>query len=116
MITVGIEQGLITLDLGGRRRDTLLSCASALRLAEALDLAVLEAEPHQPRLIRGEVWSCKVESFDGLVALRFSNPDIGAPARVPLPPAAARQLAEAIRTKAEQAKHKFRLVLQPRRG
>jgi hypothetical protein len=108
---VSSEGGRVVIDLGGRRSDLLLSCAQAERFAGALRLAASEAELAPPSLAKGERWACKAESFDGLVAVRFFPPSVGAPERVPLTPEAARALADAVDWKRQQAEHKLRITL-----
>jgi hypothetical protein len=112
VLRVGAESGLVVLDLCGRRREVLLPCDVALRLAEAIDGAAKIAESEPAPLSRGEVWGCKVESYDGFVALRFDPPTVGNPSAVPLTPAAARWLADSIRFKEQQAEYKMRFVFQ----
>lgn len=115
MLSVSQERDRVILDLHGRRRDVLLPCDVALRLAEALETAADLAEREPPTLIRGERWGCQVESAYGQVCLRFTPPDLGNPERVPLTAAAARKLADVIRFKEEQAEHRLRLNFKARR-
>ena len=88
------------------RRDVLLSCADAEKLVEALRVASRQAELGHPSLYRAEPWQCMVESYDGLVALRFSRPA----KRVPLPALVARRLADHIEFKKQQAAYRMRFV------
>jgi hypothetical protein len=108
---VSHEGDKVVLDLGGRRRDLLLSCAQAERFAGALRRHAAGAERAPPVLARGERWAAKVESFDGLVAVRFFPPSVGAPELVSLTPAAARALADAADWKRSCAEHKLRITL-----
>jgi hypothetical protein len=112
VLRVGAESGLVVLDLCGRRREVLLPCDVAVRLAEAIEAAAIFAATEPAPLSRGEVWGCQVESYDGLVALRFDPPSAGSPSTVPLTPAAARWLADSIRFKEQQAEHRLRLVVR----
>jgi hypothetical protein len=111
-IRVEVERDRVVIDLGGRRRDLLLSCSQAYALADGLDQAAAFALAEPPALALGESWGVKAESYDGLVALRFDPPFAGAPELVPMTPAAARKVAEAVRMKASQAEHKMRLVVK----
>jgi hypothetical protein len=111
-IRVEVEQDRVVIDLGGRRRDLLLSCSQAYALADGLDAAAAFALAEAPALALGESWGVQVESYDGLVAVRFDPPHVGAPERVPMTPQAARKVAEMVRFKASQAEHKMRLVVK----
>ena len=104
---IRVENGLVILDLGGSKRDMLLSVDDALKLAEGLKVMLLA----EKRIIRNEAWECKVESYDGKVALRFCYPGIGLSSEVPLTVEAARKLARVIENKAMQAKDNMRLIL-----
>jgi hypothetical protein len=108
---VSAESGLVVLDLCGRRREVLLPCDVALRLAEAIEAAAKVAET-ELAVSTGSPWGCKVESYDGFVALRFDPPTVGNPETVPLPPDVARKLADLIRFKEQQAEYKMRFVFQ----
>lgn len=112
MLSVFAENDRVIIDLCGRRRDVLLKCDAALRLAETLDARADDAAQGPASVFHGEQWGCRVESYDGTVALRFSPPSVGNPERVPLPAAAARQLAGVIRDKESWARHRMRLVVQ----
>lgn len=112
MFKVGSEGDLVIVALCSRRRDLMLSVAEALSFAEALDSCAIDAEKESPSLVRGEQWGAKVESYDGRVAVRFFPPGVGNVDRVPLPPRAARQLAETVRDKASWAEYKMRLVVE----
>lgn len=112
-LPVTAEAGLVVIDLCGRRRDVLLSCDAARATAASLERAA-DAADMIPTLFRGEMWNCDVESYDGYVAMRFDPPEVGSPSRVPMPPVAARRMAELIRDKESWARHKARLVLKRR--
>ena len=106
MAAVFAENDWVVVDLGSRRRDALLACGDAHGLAAALRHFAAQAEKAAPTLARGERWECKVQSYDGFVALRLFPPHVGAPSRVRLPPAAARALADRVEFKAQQAAYK----------
>lgn len=116
MIRVEVEKDKVVLAAGPRPRDLLLPCAQAERLADALRAAAGLAAKEPPSLVKGEGWGAEVESYDGAVALRFFPPagNTAPPGRVPLPPAAARGLADAVDSKRRQAEYKMRLVLSRR--
>ncbi len=111
MFVVGIEKDKVVLDLGGRVRDLLLDCDMALELANTLEAWARIAEKQPLAPFRGEPWGCKVESYDGKVAIRF-RPPLGNPTRVPLPAGMARKLAETIRAKESWARHGMRLEIR----
>lgn len=111
-VTVSAGGDKVWLDLGGRKRDVLLTCAAAEAFARGLEGAAALAGAEPPGLFGGEWWGVRVESFDGFVALRFDPPEVGAPGRVPLSVAAARKLAGLVRDKAAWARHKMRLVIR----
>lgn len=104
MIKAFSEGDKVILDLCGRRRDVLLACDDALKLAEALDRHAVDAERAPPEMNRLRPWGVKVESWDGLVNLRLDPPEVGDPDRVPLPAQIARRLAELIREKSSMAR------------
>jgi hypothetical protein len=111
VLTVRQEGDKVLLDLGGRRRDVLLTPLAAADLAEALEAAADAAARAPAKLFRGEPWGCHVTSFDRHVALRFVGPDVGLPERVPLPPAAARRLAAKLEENASWAGYGMRLTV-----
>jgi hypothetical protein len=111
MLTVRQEGDKVILDLGGRRRDVLLTPLAAADLAEALEAAADAAARAPAELYRGERWACHVTSFDRRVALRLAGPGFGLPGRVPLPPAAARRLADLLRTNANMAGFGMRITV-----
>lgn len=112
MLGVGAEKDLVILHLTRRRSDVLLRCADAEALVRELRAQAVIAEISEPTLMRGEPWSVKVVSYDGMVGLRFFPPHAGAPERVPLPPAVARALADDVEFKSQQARHKMRFVFK----
>ena len=118
VLSVFSETDKVILDLGGRKRDVLLSCSAALDLAGALEQHTAVADLEPKSLVRGEVWDVFVESFDGMVAMRFTPPyqHVGDPKRVPIPPAAARSIAGLIREKESWARHKMRLNVVHKRA
>jgi hypothetical protein len=111
MLSVRQEGDKVVFDLGGRRRDVLLTPLAAADLAEALEAAADLAARAPAELYRGERWACHVTSFDRHVAIRFIAPDIGLPDRVPLPSAAARRLADLLRTNANMAGFGMRITV-----
>jgi hypothetical protein len=111
VLTVRQEGDKVILDLGGRRRDVLLTPLAADDLAEALEAAADRAARAPAELFRGERWSAHVTSFDRKVALRFTGPDLGLPDRVPMPAAAARALAAKVRENATWAGYGMRLLI-----
>lgn len=108
-MTVSHDRDRVYLGLTGRRRDVLLDCGAAEELVDQLrrraDLAARE-----PKRLHTEAWGCRVESYDGFVALRFTPPCVGAIDRVPLSPDAARQLADLVEFKSQQARYKMRFA------
>lgn len=111
-VSVSSAGGKVVVDLHGRRRDLLLDPDAALRFAEALEAKAAEAELAPAELVRGEPWGVSVASFDGFVAFRFTPPFAGDPERVPLPPRAARAVADLARTNASVAREKLRIALR----
>jgi len=111
MIKVFNEGYKVIIDLCARKYDVLLSVDDAEKLAEALEKHAATAALEPPELVKGEQWNARVESYDGLVAIRFFPPTIGAVNKVPLPATAAEKMASVIRDKASWAKHKMRLVI-----
>jgi len=71
---------------------------------------VASLEPAE--LNRGEAWGALVESYDGKVVLRWYSPFGKGVTRIPLTVAAAIQLADMIKFKAQQAAYKMRFVTQ----
>lgn len=135
MIGVDADKGLVIIYLGTRRNDLLLSCGAAYSFAEALEKKAQQAVKDQaqigilqspslqggetgigilqsPSLLLRETWEVRVQSYDGMVALRFTPPGIGAQDRIPLPPEAAQRLAAYVRFNAQQAAYKMRFVFQ----
>ena len=112
MFAVCQEDDKVIIDLMGRRFDLLITCEQAEKMEQSLRDAANLAETAPASLIKGEQWNLKCESFDGMVALKFFPPHVGAPSRVPLTPVAARAVADAVKFKREQAEHKLRLVFQ----
>ena len=112
MIGVTVEGDRVVLLLLGRRRDVLVSCGEAEKLADALRRGANTAENAKPTLVRGERWEACVESCDGVVGVRFLSPEPGYPQRIPLPPQVARALANRIRFKAQQAAYRMRFVFK----
>lgn len=112
MLTVAIENDKVVIIPSAKKKDWLLSCSQSLFLAIALEEAAKETELIPSSIIKGEIWECKVESFDGMVAIRFINPNVGTPDKIPIPSSIAKSLADIIRFKAEQAEHKMRIVLK----
>lgn len=112
MIGVSQQGDKVIVDLSGHHRDILLSCSQAGTLCAALCAAANGAELATPEIVKGDAWLVNVESYDGYVAIRFHPPTPGYPARVPIPFAAARQLASRISFKSRQAAHKMRLVFR----
>jgi hypothetical protein len=110
VLHVDVEGDRVVIDLCGRRRDVLLGCGDAERLARGLRAGADRARRAPPELARGERWDARVESYDGFVALRFLPPAVGAPGRVPLTPAAAEKLADLVDFKRQQAAYKMRFV------
>ena len=110
------EGDKVVLDLGGRRRDLLVSCSQAEKLEHELQRCAKIAEKALPELIKGEVWDVRAESYDGFVALRFIPPLTGNAARVPVPFAVARQLADLVRFKRQQAAWKMRFAFQNKKN
>lgn len=110
-MTVTATGDKVMLDLGGRRRDVLLTPLCAARLAGVLDEQAALAERAPPELVRGEVWEVGTDSYDGRVVLRFTPPGLGHPERVPLPASVARQLAETLRRLAVWAGYRARLMV-----
>lgn len=111
MLTVRQEGDKVILDLGGRRRDVLLTPLAAADLAAALEAAADLAARAPAQLFRGERWSAHVTSFDRHVALRFDGPWSGRPSRVPMPPDVARRLAAKVRENATWAGYGMRLLI-----
>lgn len=110
MIGVSQEYDKVVIDMNGRKRDVLLSCAQAERFEEALIDFAAKAELSTPQLIRGEHWSIRVESFDGMVAIRFNPPYVGNPEKVLIPYQVARELAKLVKLKRQQAEYRMRFV------
>ncbi len=115
-LTVSYEADKVIIDLGGRRRDVLLYCAAAEELEHALRAAADLAEKELPTPVRGERWGLHVESFDGMVAMRFDPPLGVTKVWVPMPFKVARRVADMVKFKREQAEHKMRLVVQRAKG
>lgn len=108
MFAVRCQGDKVVIDLGGRRRDLLMSCGAAEEFENALRQKASEAERAPPELVKGEVWGARVESYDGYVCVRFTPPLGGNPTKVPLPPAAARRMADLVQFKRQQAAYKMR--------
>ena len=105
---VFVEKDKVILDLGGRRRDILMTCGEAEKFAFTLELGANSADLAPSEVVKGERWEIEVQSYDGRVACRFHAPGPGYPRCVPLPPAMARRLAARVRFKAQQAAYKMR--------
>lgn len=88
--------------------------ASAEKLVDVLRAAANSADKNalagDLAVMRGERWSCRVESYDGFVAVRFFSPGPGHPDRVPLTADAARRLADRVEFKKQQAAYRMRFV------
>lgn len=105
------EKDRVILDLGRRATDVLFSWKEGEKLMETLrnmaDFADEWAKTGKPTIVT-QVWACKVQSYDGLVAVRFHAPMVGVPSRIPLPAGSARKLADAIEFSLQQAAYKMR--------
>lgn len=99
----------VVIDLMARRRDLLLSPLEAERMADALEEFAGLAEQALPSLFRGENWGVFVTTYGEQVVLRFTFPSLGLAERVPVPPRAARQIAELLRRNAETAGYRLRI-------
>jgi len=112
MLQVFQDADKVMIDLMGRKRDVLLAPLDAEKLADSLEQNATLAELAEPQLIKGEMWGCQVTSFDKKVAMRFTPPgsiEAKPVERVPLPPKAARALADLLRTNANMAGHGLRI-------
>lgn len=105
MIAVYAEGDKVIMDLCGRLRDAILTPLEAERLADAMEERAADAERAMPELVRGEVWSLFVTSFDRHVVLRFTPPPEAGPGvhRATMPPRAAREAARMVRANAVMA-------------
>jgi len=107
------ERDRVIIDLQGRRHDVLLRWREGERLIHALrqlaDVAEAWEAANGPSLLT-ESWACEVRSRDGYVAIRWRPPGIGYPERVPLPPKAARMLADNVEFKLQQAGYRFEFL------
>lgn len=112
MITVEVDRDKVLLVSDSKKKDWLLTCDQAFKIAIALETGATEIEKEPPSVIKGELWACRVESFDGLVAIRIEGPELGSSYKVPLPCSVARKLADIIKFKAQQAEHKMRIVME----
>lgn len=88
------EGNRVVLDLMGRRRDLLLSCAQAEVMVRGLLELAREAD-RAPLEILTEDWKAQVRAEGGLVAVRLIPP-FGATDRVALPPPTARAIARQV--------------------
>jgi hypothetical protein len=111
MFYVYQEGDKVLLDLKQPVRDILLTCGQAEVLENELRQKADLAELATPEIIKGETWDLKVESYDGLVAIRIIPPFGVRTDRVPLPSAAARKLADMVQFKCQQAAYKMRFVI-----
>lgn len=108
-IQVAYEGNIIVLVRDSRSSDSMLSVSEAYRLVMALRFTAEQASKCPEGARKGEIWNCKVQSYDGFVAIRFRELLLlKPPTRVHLPVRAALQLADTIEFSAQQATYKMR--------
>ncbi len=112
VVSLTHDAGYVVLDLKGRRQDLFLSPLSALKVADGLDELAVDAEKTE-RVDRGKLWSASVTNRDRQVVVRFTPPEGVTVTKVPLPPAAARQVAGLLRTNANMAGFGMRIEVSP---
>jgi hypothetical protein len=112
MITVACERDIVIIHLGSRQRDLLVTCSEAEKMTHALRKMANQAEASARMglhaLYRGESWECRIDSYDGVVAIRFFPPQQSTTARVPMSVTAARAIADRIEFVRQQAEYKMK--------
>lgn len=108
MLGVTQEGDKVVLLLTNRSRDVLLTCAAAFDLTNKIRERAIFAANEPAASYACQHWNVFVESYDGLVALRFTPPEPGPFDHVPMPWAIAEKFADLIEFKAQQAKYKMR--------
>ena len=114
------QRDRVLVDLGGRRRDLMLEPWDAARFAEELERQAAHCERWlaaggRGELVKGSSWTALVRSWDGLVNIRFNcDGAAGLHARLSIPAAAARQLANETRLKVTEARFRVSILSQLR--
>lgn len=109
MFCVRLHEDKVLIELGRRTRYLLLSPLEAERMADAMEECAALAERAPAGLFRGENWGVFVTTYGNHVALRFTAPGLGLSERVPVPPGAARQIADLLRRNADTAGYRLRI-------